>query len=169
MSPSFATWIATFGRVGFARKAPGTWGTLAALPFGVIALATIGVWGLAAISLIALIIGTSAADIYEAHIARHDPKEIVIDEAVGIWLTLAISQWFATMYSPAEMLTPMIQMLGIGLSFVWFRVFDIFKPWPIGWVDARVHGGLGTMLDDVLAGVAAAIAVCITAHFVLIP
>ena len=167
MSPSLATYIATFGRVGFARKAPGTWGTLAALPLGVIALATVGVWGLAAISLIALIVGTRAADVYEAHIARHDPKEIVIDEAVGIWLTLVISQWFVTMYSPAEMLTPMIQMLGIGLSFVWFRVFDIFKPWPIGWVDARIHGGLGTMLDDVLAGVAAGVVVCATAYFAL--
>lgn len=128
---------------GLAPKAPGTFGTLAALPilyllqpfqmslwFGVFLLAT-------------FLLGILLCDRTASALGVHDHGGIVWDEFVGIWFTF----WGVA-------LTP----LSLVLGFVLFRLFDIVKPFPIRWLDKRVPGGLGIMIDDVLAGVFAWIA-----------
>jgi len=89
---------------------------------------------------------------YENETGIHDHASIVIDETAGVWLTMVIT------YHGLEMLPlPMSYAAGIGLllSFLSFRLFDIWKPSTIGWIDRNLPGGLGVMGDDILAGIAA--------------
>ena len=122
---------------GLAPKAPGTFGTLAALPlyFLMLPLSTLA-YG-------ALLIIMSVAGIYICQKAAdaagvHDHGAIVWDEIVGFLITM--------------FMVP-VSWQSIVVGFVLFRFFDILKPWPISFVDRKVHGGFGIMLDDVLAGV----------------
>ncbi len=136
--------IATLGPVGFLPKAPGTWGSAAAviaapflyLPHSPVVRAAI----LAAL----LVVGTWAAHRAERVIGGKDPGCIVIDEWVGQWMV----------YYPFSIMTTWQVLAG----FVFFRIFDTLKPWPIGTCDRRVPCGPGIMLDDVLAGVMGAAA-----------
>lgn len=139
--PSLAYLIATFCGAGKSPKAPGTMGTLAALPFGWVLSEMGGVSLLAAATVLAFGIGWWASDHYVRNTGREDPSEVVIDEVAGIWLTLC--------FMPQE-------WLFYVLAFVAFRFFDILKPWPVSWADRRIKGGLGIMLDDMLAGLYAA-------------
>lgn len=135
-----ATWFGS----GYAPKAPGTMGSLAALPVGWI-IAVAGGWeGLFAAALLVTFVGVWAANGYMAESGSHDPGPVVIDEVAGQWLAMV----------PAAALG-MAGVPGITLAFGLFRLFDILKPWPISWADRHVGGGFGVMLDDVLAGVAA--------------
>lgn len=121
---------------GLAPRAPGTAGSLVALLlFPVLALLPPAGYGL--VVAVALVAGVPLCA--RATGARDHPG-IVWDEFVGLWIALAGCplQW---------------QWLLAG--FAWFRLFDIWKPWPIRWADRHIHGGFGIMLDDVLAGVAA--------------
>jgi phosphatidylglycerophosphatase A len=93
-------------------------------------------------TLLLFLLGTWASTIHARDLPDEDPSEIVVDEVVGQWMTLLV-------------VPPDILLYAIG--FVLFRVFDIFKPWPVSWADRRIKGGLGIMLDDVLAAVYAAI------------
>ena len=137
-----ATWAATWFGCGLMQPGPGTWGTIGALPFGIIILMFGGIpWLLAAIA-ITFIVGLWASKHFERMVREKDSGMIVIDEAVGVWIAMI----------PA-MLTP----TSIGLAFILFRIFDIWKPWPISYLDKRVHGAMGVMIDDVLAGIFAAI------------
>jgi phosphatidylglycerophosphatase A len=96
--------------------------------------------GLALAICLATVVGFYATSRYQQQTGKHDPKEVVIDELVGIWITLlAVPTW--VYFVPA---------------FLLFRLFDITKPWPIGWADKKVPGALGVMLDDILAGALAA-------------
>jgi phosphatidylglycerophosphatase A len=122
---------------GLAAKAPGTFGTLAAIPLYLLMTHLslplyLGITVLFAIAGI-YICGKAAKDM-----GVHDHGAIVWDEVVGLLITMAAAPtgliWLA---------------LGFGL----FRFFDIVKPWPIRWLDAKIHGGFGIMIDDVLAGV----------------
>lgn len=134
--PAFvaATWFGS-GRM---PKAPGTWGSLAALPFAW-GLALAGGWPLLlAASLACFLVGWWASAVYVRRTGISDPSEVVIDEVAGQWLVLAAA--------PTE---PLLYLAGFAL----FRLFDITKPWPIRWADRHIHGGLGVMLDDMLAGV----------------
>ena len=134
----FLTW---FG-AGFSYRAPGTVGSLNALPMAVLISWLAGPRALAVAAIIPFIIGWVFTARYlrnEPHAA--DPQWIVIDEVVGLWIALSV----------------------VPLSFVWypigfalFRLFDIVKPWPVSWADQSVPGALGIMLDDVLAGLYAA-------------
>ncbi len=125
---------------GLARRAPGTFGTLAGLPF----LPVFGLIGLPGALLLLLLTAVVGVFIC-AHASRvmglDDPGCIVWDEMVGLWVTL-----FAL---------PLSLPVVIG-GFVLFRLFDIFKPWPISWCDRHIKGGLGIMVDDLLAGLCAA-------------
>jgi len=127
-----ATWFGS----GLLPKIPGTWGSLAALPFAWV----IAVWGgnlaLLAAAVIVFVIGIWASNRYISEIGGEDPGPVVIDEVAGQWLTLCV-------------ITP--DPLFYGLGFVLFRITDILKPWPANWADREVKGGLGVMLDDVLA------------------
>ena len=139
----------TFGGAGLAPKAPGTVGTLASLPVGVLVLYTLGMETLFMLTLAITIIGIFEVNKYEKTTGIHDQQHIVIDEAAGMWLSLMIA------YSTAITLDyAYAEWLAMVFSFGAFRLFDIWKPSTIGWIDRELKGGLGVMLDDVLAGIA---------------
>lgn len=139
----------TFFGSGLSPKAPGTVGTLAALPFGVVILHTMGIETLFMLTLAITIIGIFEINKYEKSTGEHDQQEIVIDEVAGIWLTLLVA------YPTALSLSyPYALWIALILSFASFRLFDIWKPSTIGWIDRKVKGGLGVMGDDILAGFA---------------
>ncbi|SFV62865.1 Phosphatidylglycerophosphatase A [hydrothermal vent metagenome] len=139
----------TFGGAGLSPKAPGTVGTLAALPVGLAILYYLGMQTLFMVTLAITIIGIFEINKYENTTGTHDQQHIVIDEAAGMWLSLMIA------YSTAiTMHYPYAEPLAVILSFTAFRLFDIWKPSTIGWIDRELKGGMGVMLDDVLAGIA---------------
>jgi len=139
----------TFGGAGLSPKAPGTVGTLASLPVGIAILYYLGMETLFMVTFAITIIGIFEINKYENRTGTHDQQHIVIDEAAGMWLSLMIA------HSTALTMTyPYAQLLAIIFSFAAFRLFDIWKPSTIGWIDRRLKGGMGVMLDDVLAGIA---------------
>ncbi|MGN0921651.1 MAG: phosphatidylglycerophosphatase A [Cellvibrio sp.] len=126
---------------GLAKKAPGTFGTLAAIPF-FMALQDLS-WPLYISWLVVtFVLGVWWCERASQTLGVHDHGGIVWDEFVGYWITMFMAPkgW-----------------LWIVLGFVLFRLFDILKPWPIGWVDRKVSGGFGIMIDDVIAGIFAAV------------
>jgi phosphatidylglycerophosphatase A len=150
--------IATFFLVGHLRPAPGTWGSLAALPVAWALHVVGGPLALALAALVAFASGWWATAVQTEGKDDHDPSEIVIDEVAGQWLALLpVSVGAAHAGVAITALWP-----GWVVAFVAFRLFDIWKPGPIGWADRR-GDALGVMLDDVLAGVAAALCVMLGA------
>lgn len=139
----------TFFGAGLSPKAPGTVGSLAALPLGIGILYSLGMETLFMLTLAITIIGIFEVNKYEKTTGEHDQSHIVIDEAVGMWLALMIADATAATFT-----YPYAQILGYVLSFAAFRLFDIWKPSTIGWIDRTWKGGYGVMLDDVLAGLA---------------
>ena len=123
---------------GCAPKAPGTFGTLAALPFWYLLLQPLDISTYIAVLLISFGVGVFLCAQTSKDLKVHDHGGIVWDEWVGLWLTL--------LWLPSGWEWPLI-------GFVLFRFFDIIKPWPIKWLDQKVHGGFGIMIDDVLAGI----------------
>jgi len=124
---------------GAAPKAPGTVGTLAAIPFYLL-LQPLSLGWYATVLVLTFLIGIYLCGKTSEDMGVHDHGGIVWDEFVGYWVTM-----FA---APAG-------WLWIILGFILFRIFDIVKPWPIAWVDKKVAGGFGIMLDDLLAGLMA--------------
>ncbi len=158
--------IATFFYVGHMRPAPGTWGSLAALPAAWLLYIIGGPW-LVAIGVAASYALGHWATVQETRgKANHDPSEIVIDEVCGQWIALLPVLFGAANNDVAVLaLWP-----GWIAAFVLFRFFDITKLGPVGWAD-RKDNATGVMLDDVIAGVFAAIGVGALAalyHIVLI-
>ena len=157
--------IATVCGIGTLRPAPGTWGSLAALPvFYLIHLS--GGFPLVVVATCAVFfLGWWATAEQTRGSLDHDPSEIVIDEVVGQWLalwTISAGAWRAEV--DVVQLWP-----GWLAGFVLFRLFDIVKPGPVGWADRRADA-LGVMLDDVIAGACAALcvaAMAAVAHGVL--
>lgn len=150
--------IATWFGAGLLRPAPGTWGTLAALPFAWALHLAGGFAALAAATLAVSLLGWWAAAVETRDGADPDPSEIVVDEVAGMFLAL----WPVSLGA---------QMMGVDILRLWpgwvaaflaFRLFDIWKPGPIGWAD-RLHSPLGLMLDDVIAGAFAALSVALLA------
>ena len=139
----------TFFGAGLSPKAPGTVGTLASLPVGLAVLYYLGVETLFMLTLAITIVGIFEINKYENETGIHDQQHIVIDEAAGMWLSLTI------VYPTAMTMSyPYVEILAVIFSFAAFRLFDIWKPSTIGWIDREVKGGLGVMMDDVLAGIA---------------
>ncbi|MFL3647969.1 MAG: phosphatidylglycerophosphatase A [Oceanospirillaceae bacterium] len=126
---------------GAAPKAPGTWGTLAAVLI---------YWPLSQLSpdhYLLMLLVTSVMGIYicgqtARDLGVHDHGSIVWDEFVGFWITMFAAP---------------VGWVWVVVGFVLFRFFDIIKPWPISWIDKKITGGFGIMLDDVIAGVMAAL------------
>jgi phosphatidylglycerophosphatase A len=146
--------IATFGMVGHLRPAPGTWGSLAALPAAWLLHVLGGPVLLAIGAVLAFAIGWWATAQETRGQADHDPSEIVIDEVAGQWLAMLPVSVGATHAGAAlSALWP-----GWIAAFVLFRLFDIWKPGPVGWADRR-GDALGVMLDDLIAGLFAALGV----------
>ncbi|GAA7328169.1 phosphatidylglycerophosphatase A [Helicobacter pylori] len=124
---------------GYSKKAPGTIGSLVALLLGLPVL----IFSANTLFLAAIFIGLIAIaqiDKEEEESKIHDSSYIVIDELVGMWLAMAISG---------------LSLVGVVLSFIFFRIYDITKPSLIGKIDKEVKGGLGVVADDALAGVLA--------------
>ncbi len=131
-----AGWIATGFGSGFSPRAPGTVGTLVALlPWLWLRTLPLPYYLAAVVSAFAIGIWASNWVIRQSGV--HDPQIVVWDEFVGLWIALTAAP------------TGWPWMLA---GFALFRLFDIWKPWPVRWADRRVQGGLGVMLDDVLAG-----------------
>ena len=151
--------IATFCYVGLLRPAPGTWGSLAALPLGYL-LHRLGGFPLLAVAAAALFaLGFWAVRAETAADPTEDPSEFVVDEVVGQWIALfPLSAGLWAMGAPPA-LFPWPGWVG---GFLMFRLFDVWKPWLVGRVD-RMHSPLGVMLDDVVAGVFAAVVVALAA------
>ena len=144
---NFRKFFLTVGFSGLSPKAPGTVGSFVSLIIGLFLLEFLHVSTLFLLALLITVIAIKQIDIYEKEVGMHDGKEIVIDELAGMWITLAIC---GINSSNVLFMAP--------IAFIFFRLFDIWKPSFIGKIDRDVKGGLGVMGDDVLAGVAAGIA-----------
>lgn len=152
--------IATLGGIGTLPVAPGTWGALAALPLGYL-LHGLGGFGLLALTTLAVCgLGWWAARAEEAATGAHDAREIVIDEVTGQWIAL----WPLSAGLSHAGVDPWVFLWpGWVAAFLLFRLFDIWKPGPVGWAD-RQPGATGVMLDDILAGIFAALGVALAAY-----
>lgn len=124
---------------GLLPKAPGTFGTLAALPI-YYAIGNLGLAWYVGVVLFVSVAGIVICDYTSRQLHVHDHPGIVFDEIAGYLLTMT-----AVPFGPGWMLA----------GFIVFRFFDIIKPWPISWLDKHVQGGFGIMLDDLVAGVMA--------------
>lgn len=150
--------IATLGGIGYLRPAPGTWGSLATLPLAWLFHA-LGGFPLLAVATVAVILqGWWAVRVATRDSAEKDPSEIVIDEVAGQMIALFPLSYAA--WSRGIDITALWP--GWIAAFLLFRLFDIVKPGPIGWAD-RQGGPTGVMLDDIIAGVFAAIGVMVMA------
>jgi phosphatidylglycerophosphatase A len=129
-----ATWFGT----GLLPIAPGTWGSLVALPLAWAIRSHFGTGGLAAATVIVFCIGWWTAATVAKTSAIEDPGAVVIDEVAAQWLVLL----------PAP-----LDPLAYASAFLLFRILDIWKPWPASWADRHMNGGLGIMLDDLFAAV----------------
>ena len=138
------TWLASWFGCGFINPAPGTWGSLGALPFGILIYAAGGAYALSLAVIVITLIGFWASDKFDKAMDGHDSKMIVIDEVAGQWIALI----------PAA-LNPSL----IIFAFISFRFFDILKPWPISFLDKKVKGTPSVMGDDIVAGLFAYICV----------
>ncbi len=132
----FYMFIATGGGSGYLPKAPGTWGSLVGVLLW-LALGRLRLAAYLAVVLALLVMGVIAAGAAEKIVDRPDPGLVVIDEIVGQLIVLTAAP---------------LQLPVVVAGFALFRFFDILKPFPVGWLDRHIHGGLGIMLDDVMAG-----------------
>ena len=149
---NFQKLLLTFLGAGLAPFAPGTIGTLAAMPFGMTTIYYLGANSLTTLVIVFTIIGIFEINKYEKNGGLHDDKSIVIDEAVGVWLTMSITFGGLSLWE-----NQYNYYVAIILSFLNFRLFDIWKPSTIGYIDRKVKGGAGVVFDDLLAGFAAGI------------
>lgn len=152
-SPAY--WLAVGFGAGLVRPAPGTWGSAAAVLIG---------WGfheagvntaaLIGIIVITSVFGSIAIDKIESTCGVHDAPEIVIDEFAGQWIVLL------------PLFYGMVSVEKVFVAFFLFRIFDIWKPYPIGWLDKKVSGGFGVMVDDLVAGLYALICFELIYYFI---
>ena len=142
----FRKFFITVGFSGLSPKAPGTVGSFVALILGLFLLEFVHPSTLFLLSLLVTVIAVKQIDIYEKEVGIHDSSEIVIDELSGMWIALSI----CGLNSENILFTA-------PLAFIFFRLFDIYKPSVIGRIDRDVKGGLGVMGDDVIAGIFAGI------------
>lgn len=134
---------------GLASKAPGTFGTLAAVPIYYF-LSFLSLEAYIAVLVISSLSGFWICHITSRDMGVHDHKAIVWDEFVGYWITMVMVPFS-------------VQWAVVG--FVLFRIFDILKPFPISWLDKKVGGGFGIMIDDIVAGLFAAITLQLIIYF----
>ena len=150
--------IATFGGVGHLRPAPGTWGSLAALPVAYLVLWLGGPFVFAAAILVVTAVGLAATRAEIAASGDSDPSHVVIDEVAGQWVALLPAGFGAWHVG-----VPLLALYPAWIAgFLLFRLFDIWKPGPVGRADAR-GDAWGVMLDDLIAGAFAALGVVLLA------
>jgi phosphatidylglycerophosphatase A len=141
--------LATGFGSGNSPLAPGTMGTLVAIP-PYLLLQRLPLALYALVIVCAFIVGVWLCEQASKPLKTHDHPSIVWDEIVGFWLT---------------MFTIPCTWLSVLIGFLVFRWFDIQKPWPIGWVDKKIEGGFGIMLDDMLAAVYANVVLRLIYYF----
>ncbi|QLK87266.1 phosphatidylglycerophosphatase A [Arsenophonus endosymbiont of Aphis craccivora] len=129
----------------------GTMGSLAAIPFWLLMYWLLPVWLCWFIILFGFVVGIVICQRTSDDMQVHDHGSIVWDEFIGMWMTL--------------MVIPLVSWQWVLIVFVLFRFFDMLKPWPIGWFDRQVGGGLGIMLDDIIAAIFAMVIVAALAHW----
>lgn len=134
----WATLIATWFGCGRLPWAPGSWGSLAALPCAWIILRFAGVPELAVAVATLFVLGWWAAEVAVRQTDAKDPGWIVVDEVAGQCLTLTVAP---------------LNLYAFGAGFLLFRLFDVWKPWPVSWADRNLTGGFGIMADDILAAI----------------
>jgi len=145
----------TLGYSGLSPKAPGTVGSIVALAIALVLLQYISVTTLFLLAILISAFAVKQIDIYEKEVGAHDGSEIVIDELAGMWIALGIANATSDNYIVAT------------LAFVYFRLFDIWKPSIIGKIDRDVKGGWGVMGDDMVAGLFAGLCTSMT-YFLLL-
>lgn len=143
--------LATWFGCGTFFPGPGFWGTLGAMPLGIALLVLGGQTYVLLASILLLAVGVHVTRHTENILKTHDSSIIVIDEAAGVMIPLA--------FAP---LSPM----GIFAAFLLFRVFDVWKPFPISYLDKKVGGAWGVMIDDIVAGIFAALVIVIWSMYV---
>lgn len=134
-----------FGSWFYLGKMPiasGTWGSLGALPFAWAILYYTNYWFLIFAAVIVFLIGIKSANVISDKLKKKDPSLVVVDEVAGQWITLAVAK---------------LTIPSFIIGFLLFRIFDILKPYPANWADKKLAGGFGVMLDDIFAGIYAAI------------
>ncbi len=159
MNASLARLISQGFGLGLLPGAPGTWASAAAIPAGYLLHRLGGFPLLAAATVLAAVLGWIAVGVYLRTSADPDPSEVVIDEIVGQWIPLGAVSWGLWSHGVTNFPWP-----GWVCAFVFFRLFDIWKPGPVGWAD-RKPGATGVMLDDVIAGLLAAVVTMAAAGF----
>lgn len=148
--------LATGFGSGLSPVVPGTMGTLASVPFYLL-LVQLPLVAYLILVAIACVVGVKICQTASDDMGVHDHGSIVWDEFAGFWITMSL-----------------VPIMGIPVTewkwplagFVLFRFFDMVKPWPIGWLDKRVHGGLGIMIDDIVAGVMGAASLYLFAYVI---
>lgn len=143
--------LATGFGSGLSPIIPGTMGSLAAIPFWLLMYWLLPVWLCWFIILFGFVVGIVICQRTSDDMQVHDHGSIVWDEFIGMWMTL--------------MVIPLVSWQWLLIAFVLFRFFDMLKPWPIGWFDRQVGGGLGIMLDDIIAAIFAMVIVAALAHW----
>ncbi len=142
-----ASLLATWFGSGLLPRVPGTWGSLAALPFAYVLTLAGGPWALLAAAGLVFLVGLWASGVYATANGVHDPGQVVIDEVAGQWLTLV----------PLALTPFALEPVLYGVAFLTFRVFDVLKPWPVSYFDQNLPGAWGIMVDDIAAGVYAGV------------
>ncbi len=146
--------IATWFGCGLLKPAPGTWGSLGSIPPAILLYTLFGTFPFVCVLIAITPIAFWATNLYEKNSGTHDNKRIVIDEVLGQWIAL-----LPVFYAPSliDNFSGIIWWLFITASFILFRIFDILKPWPISYCDQKIDGATGVILDDIVAGLFAAI------------
>jgi phosphatidylglycerophosphatase A len=120
---------------GLLPKMPGTWGSLFAIPF-IFALSFLPFWLYVLLTVVYFLLGTYVSEVLSEELGMHDHGGVNCDEFLGMMV----------LFIPFS-----INFFNLTLGFLFFRCFDIIKPFPVGWIDKHIHGGIGMMLDDVAA------------------
>lgn len=144
----------TLGYSGLSPKAPGTVGSFVALILGMGLLQIVSISTLFLLSLLISVIAVKQINIYEKETGEHDSSSIVIDELAGMWITMGVAGVSADNWIIAL------------IAFIYFRIFDIWKPSIIGKIDKNIQGGWGVMGDDMVAGLFAGLCTSFTYYLV---
>lgn len=137
----------TVGFSGLSPKAPGTVGSFVSLLLILPLIPFLHVSTIFMLAILITVLAVKQIDIYEDEVGVHDGKEIVIDELAGMWIAISICG-----------ITSENMIILAPIAFLYFRLFDIWKPSIIGRIDREVKGGWGVMGDDIVAGIAAGVA-----------
>jgi phosphatidylglycerophosphatase A len=153
--------VASVFGIGYFEFAPGTIMSAVAVPLALLITVLAGAMSVVGAGLIVFTIGVYACADHMRQTGRHDdPSECVIDELAGQWLACA----FAALSFGGLIPDTHISLPAFALSFLLFRLFDIWKPWPVSAAE-KLHGGVGVMLDDMVAGLMAGVLVALARYF----